>query len=220
VGGQQGRASRGIHWHVDPGVRIRYLADDKRETIGTIEMTRADGTTITYSAPGAPKEGAWRTMDCLDCHNRPSHIYRMPEDEIDRAMAEGRLDRSLPFLRREGLKALQGTYASQDEGRSKIAEALQAFYTKEHPDIDRTRIDAAAHELGDIYCTNVYPSMNIRWGTYPTHLGHTTSPGCFRCHDGEHASPKGATISQDCDTCHTVLAMEEANPEVLKTLQP
>ena len=220
VGGMQGRASKGIHWHVDPGVRIRYLADDKRETIGTIEMTRADGTSITYAAPGAPKEGPWRTMDCLDCHNRPSHQYRTPEDELDHAMAEGRLDTALPFLHREGLKALQGTYASQEEGRSKIAEALQAFYTKEHPTIDRTRIDAAAHELGNIYCTDVYPSMNIRWGTYPTHLGHTSSPGCFRCHDGEHVSEKGATIAQDCDTCHTVLAMEEPNPEVLKTLQP
>jgi nitrate/TMAO reductase-like tetraheme cytochrome c subunit len=220
VGGMQGRSSKGIHWHVDPGVRIRYLADDKREAIGTIELTRADGTTATYAAPGAPKEGAWRTMDCIDCHNRPSHIYRTPEDEVDRAMVEGRIDPALPFVHREGLKALQATYTSQDEARSKIASALDDFYTKEQPSADKARVQAAARELGDIYAANVYPSLNIRWGTYPSHLGHMSSPGCFRCHDGEHVNASGGSITQDCDTCHTVLAMEEQNPEVLKTLQP
>jgi nitrate/TMAO reductase-like tetraheme cytochrome c subunit len=220
VGGMQGRASKGIHWHVDPGVRIRYRADDKRETIGSIELTRADGTTTTYASPGAPKEGEWRTMDCIDCHNRPTHVYRTPEDEIDRALGEGRIDPALPFVRREGLKALQAAYTSHDDARSKIAAALDTFYTKERPTADKTRVAAAAAELGAIYSTNVFPSMNIRWGTYPSHLGHVNSPGCFRCHDGEHASPTGATIPQDCDMCHTVLAMEEPNPEVLKTLQP
>jgi len=220
VGGMQGRDSKGIHWHVDPGVRIRYLADDKRETIGTVELTRPDGTTSTFSAPGAPKEGAWRTMDCIDCHNRPSHIYRAPEDEIDRALAEGRIDTSLPFIRREGLKALQATYASHDEAREKIAAAVDAFYAKEQSSADRTRVAAAGRELGAIYATNVFPSMNIRWGAYPSHIGHVNSPGCFRCHDGEHVDAKGETISQDCETCHTVLAMEEPNPEILKTLQP
>ena len=159
-------------------------------------------------------------MDCIDCHNRPSHIYRTPEDELDRAMAEGRIDPALPFVHREGLKALQAGYTSHEEARAKIAAALDEFYAKQQPSADRARVAAAAHELGDIYCTNVYPSMNIRWGTYPSHLGHMSSPGCFRCHDGEHANASGATISQDCDTCHTVLAMEEQNPEVLKTLQP
>jgi hypothetical protein len=220
VGGMQGRASKGIHWHVDPGVRIRYRADDKRETIGSIELTRADGTTTTYASPGAPKEGEWRTMDCIDCHNRPTHVYRTPEDEIDRALGEGRIDPALPFVRREGLKALQAAYTSHDDARSKIAAALDTFYTKERPTADKTRVAAAAAELGAIYSTNVFPSMDIRWGTYPSHLGHVNSPGCFRCHDGEHASPTGATIPQDCDMCHTVLAMEEPNPEVLKTLQP
>jgi len=220
VGGLEGRESKGIHWHVDPGVRIRYRADDKREAISAVELTRADGTTTTYESKGAKQEGEWRTMDCIDCHNRPSHIYRMPEDELDRAMADGRIDPALPFVHREGLEALQASYASQDEARTGIATALDAFYAKEHPSADRAKIAAAAHELGEIYSTNVYPSMNIRWGTYPSHLGHTSSPGCFRCHDGEHVDASGATISQDCGTCHTVLAVEEHDPEVLKTLQP
>jgi hypothetical protein len=196
------------------------MADDKRETIGAVELTRADGTTTTYETKDAPTDGAWRTMDCIDCHNRPSHIFRTPEDELDRALAEGRIDPGLPFVHRESLKALQAGYTSHDEARSKISAALDAFYTNEQPSADRERVAAAARELGDIYATNVYPSMNIRWGTYPSHLGHMSSPGCFRCHDSEHADATGATISQDCDTCHTVLAMEEEDPEVLKTLQP
>lgn len=220
VGGVQGRTSKGIHWHVDPGVRIRYLSDDKRETIGTIELTRPDGTATTYASPGAPKDGTWRTMDCIDCHNRPSHIYRTADDEIDRSMAEGRIDPSLPFIHREGLKALQADYTSHDEARTKISAALDAFYAGERASADRGLVSSAARELGDIYATNVFPTMNIRWGTYPSHLGHVSSPGCFRCHDGEHADSKGATLSQDCGTCHTVLAVDEPSPDVLKALQP
>ncbi len=142
VGGLQGRESRGIHWHVDPGVRIRYMADDKRETIGAVELTRADGTTTTYETKDAPTDGAWRTMDCIDCHNRPSHIYRTPEDELDRALAEGRIDPALPFVHRESLKALQAGYTSHDEARSKISAALDAFYTNEQPSADRERVAA------------------------------------------------------------------------------
>jgi len=227
VGGMQGRASRGIHWHVDPGVRIRYQSDDKRETIGTIELTRADGSVSTF-APGAAaaavtspaKPAPWRTMDCIDCHNRPSHIYRLPEAEIDRALAEGRIDKTMPFIRLQGLKALRGEYASHEEARAKIATNLAAFYAEGHPGVEPAKVETAARELGTIYADNVFPTMNIKWGTYPSHLGHVDSPGCFRCHDGEHKDDKGTVISQDCDTCHTVLAMEEHDPAVLKTLQP
>ena len=220
VGGMEGRVSKGIHWHVDPGVKIRYLADEKRETISTVELTRADGTKTTYAAPDAPKTGEWRTMDCVDCHNRPTHIYRTPDDEIDRAMAEGSIDPSLPFIHREGLKALTAEYASHDDARAKIQQALEGFYGKAYPAADRGKIAAAAAALDTIYATNVFPSMNIKWGTYPSHLGHMNSPGCFRCHDNEHADPAGKTIAQDCDTCHTALAVQEEHPEVLKTLQP
>lgn len=227
VGGLEGRVSRGIHWHVDPGVRIRYRSDEKRDVIGDVELTRPDGSTAVYKLPGtepaaagAAKAAEWRTMDCIDCHNRPSHIYRLPQPEVDRALAENRIDRTLPFVRREGLKVLQADYASHDEARSRIPEALGAFYDREYPAVDKDKVAAASRELADIYCVNVHPSMNIRWGAYPSHLGHENSPGCFRCHDGEHSDGNGRTISQDCDTCHTVLAVDEPDPEVLKTLQP
>jgi hypothetical protein len=34
-----------------------------------------------------------------------------------------------------------------------------------------------------------------------------------------HESPDGKTISADCNTCHTLLAIEEETPAILKTLQ-
>jgi hypothetical protein len=62
--------------------------------------------------------------------------------------------------------------------------------------------------------------MNIKWGTYPSHLGHESSPGASAVHDAEHTDEKGAVIANDCGTCHTALATQEEDPEILKTLQP
>jgi hypothetical protein len=49
-------------------------------------------------------------------------------------------------------------------------------------------------------------------------IGHTDFPGCFRCHDGSHNSAAGQSITQDCNACHYLLAMDEANPKVLTDL--
>lgn len=239
VGGQQGSASGGIHWHADPRLRIRYRSDRTRETISEVELTRPDGSVDVFYAPGVVSDNAdgpprkaasvssdgataWRTMDCVDCHNRASHIFRMPEDEIDLAIQTGRIDRNLPYIRREGLKALRGTYNSHEEGSEKIAEHLRAFYADD-PALSSTKastIEHAASEIGQMYRTNIFPTMKITWGTYLSHLGHKNSPGCFRCHDDAHKTADGKAITQDCSTCHTLLAMEEENPEILKQLQP
>lgn len=227
IGGMQGRTSHGIHWHVDPGVRIRYRADARRETIDDVETTLPDGTVRRFSTGKKPEagagEGEWRVMDCVDCHNRPTHIYRTPEDEVDAALAEERIDRGLPFARREAIKALRGAYDSHEAARTGIAAAFASYYQKEYPDVATSRreeIAGAGRVLGDLYCVNVFPRMKVTWGTYPNHLGHMTSTGCFRCHDGEHKDPAGKEISQDCDACHTVLAMDEENPKILGDLRP
>ncbi len=225
VGGIQGRSSQGIHWHVDPGIEVRYRADASRETIHEVELRAADGTTRLYrgpSADGAP-ETEWRTMDCVDCHNRPTHIHRPPDDEIDRALASGAVDGGLPFVRREGLRLLREPHASSAEARQGIADDLARFYGESYPDLAQTKateITQAGRVLGELYASNVFPQMKVTWGTYPNHIGHRDFPGCFRCHDDEHRTAEGATISQDCETCHTLLAVEEQNPEILTTLNP
>jgi len=85
----------------------------------------------------------------------------------------------------------------------------------------REAVEAAGRELGNIWCWNVFPDMNVQWGTYRSHIGHpdmTTEFGCFRCHGGEHTTADGDIIAMDCTTCHTVLAEREKDPEVLKAL--
>ena len=56
-----------------------------------------------------------------------------------------------------------------------------------------------------VYTHNVFPWMNLNWGTHPNHIGHENSPGCFRCHDDMHRSQDGRTISQDCELCHKLM---------------
>jgi hypothetical protein len=228
VGGIEGRESHGIHWHVDPRIRIRYRGDPSRKRIDEIELTRADGTVATYLAGTPPKEESdtgseWRTMDCVDCHNRPTHIYRMPIDEVDRALVEKRIDRTLPYIRREALKALEQPYGSHEEARAGIPKQIEAFYAKNYPDRMTSAVASvrsAGEVLADIYCSNVFPSMNIGWGTYASHVGHTNTLGCFRCHDEEHKTSDGKAIAQDCAQCHSLLAVDEENPAILGQLQP
>ena len=77
---------------------------------------------------------------------------------------------------------------------------------------------ASGKELAAIWSRNIFPEMKVTWGAYPVNLGHTDFPGCFRCHDGSHAAKDGKSISQDCNACHNLLAMDEANPKVLTDL--
>ena len=225
VGGQRGTAaSHGIHWHVDPGIEIRYLSDPSRETIYEVEMRTADGKVSRYRTEGVkpPAGAAWRTMDCVDCHNRPSHTFYLPEEEIDTAMVAGRIDPELPFVHREGIRLLKADYPSHEAASKAIAAGLEAFYKKQFPQVAAQKAGAirnAAAALDTIYRSNVFPSMKVGWGTYPRHIGHESSPGCFRCHDDTHATADGRTISQDCSLCHGLLAMQEENPEILQSLE-
>jgi hypothetical protein len=224
VGGTQGATTHGIHWHVDKGVKLRYQADERREKIGAIELTSADGRQERWEPAGgaAPSGAPWRAMDCIDCHNRPTHVYRTAEDEVDAALLAGRLDARLPFLRREAVTALRADYPGKEAAAAGLRQALTAFYAAQ-PAAGAERgalVDAAAAELAAIWGRNVWPQMKITWGTYPTLLGHQQSPGCFRCHDGEHATKAGKVISNDCDLCHSILAEGEKDPAILKQLSP
>jgi nitrate/TMAO reductase-like tetraheme cytochrome c subunit len=227
VGGLSAGGGQGIHHHVSPGVEVRYLADAKRETIGTVEVKRADGSRLTYlpkAGPTAAGPGvSWRTMDCIDCHNRPTHQFRSAEWELDQALEAGRIDRTLPFIRREALKALTASYASAAEAKAGLTAALVGFYGRERPEVLASRrpaIEGAAGLLAEAWARNVWPQMKIGWGTYPSLLGHVATTGCFRCHDEEHATAGKATLSQDCGLCHTLLADGEEDPAILKQLTP
>jgi len=225
VGGLAGRESSGIHWHVNPDIKIRYRASPDRQTIYDVEMTQTDGTVKLFKpAKEAPEDALeWRTMDCLDCHNRPTHRYNMPMDEVDNAMAHGYMDRTLPFLKREAMRALEADYSNHDEARAGISRHLRDFYRQEYPEVEAEKlaaIEQAVEELQVIYTSNVFPEMNVNWGTYPDNSQHFDSPGCWRCHDRKHKTDSGEKISRDCGLCHTILAQEEENPEILDQIKP
>ena len=212
-----------------PGVSIRYAARDrKRQTIPWVEYR--DGKSAearTYIAAGTTTESAAALprfeMQCADCHNRIAHVYEAPDLAIDRALAEGRIPASLPFAKKTGAGLLQSEYRSQAEAEAKIRTAWTAYYQQNQPEVFAKRkneIDAAASTLAGIYRLNVFPDLKVNWTTYPDNLGHANDAGCFRCHDGGHSTSGGEpkTITQGCDVCHQVLAVEEAAPEILKTL--
>lgn len=223
-----GTRSGGIHGkHFGSGIEIRFApADPERQSIPWIEYrnTQTGETRVYRGAGGNPQnEPAAQPilMQCVDCHNRPTHTFGLPDAELDLAFAGGWLPTSLPYLKKVGLDALQATYASSEDAAQRIPAAIVSYYEQSHPGIYASRttdIQNAGRHIAGIYARNVFPELNVTWGTYKNNLGHTSSPGCFRCHDDQHTAPDGRTITQDCAACHEIVAMEEASPEILKTL--
>jgi len=224
LGGEDSLSHRtGIH-----GVHlghIEYIAtDETRTTIPWVQRTNPDGTQSTYVSSalnGAQPKGERRVMDCIDCHNRAAHTFVTPEDAINRAMADGAISPDLPWVHKEGLQLLKATYNSQEEAGAQIPRQLEEFYRENNPGVlasSGPQVKAAAQELVTLYDQNVFPFMKVTWGTHPNHIGHQSYPGCFRCHDGDHVTKSGQSITQDCSACHNLLAVEEAKPKVLSDL--
>ena len=204
---------------------IEYIAtDETRTTIPWVQRLNPDGSQSTFVASalkGEMPKGERRVMDCIDCHNRAAHTFVTPEDALNRAMEEGAVSPSLPWVHKKALELLKADYASEAEAGVRIPQQLQAFYQSGHPEVLSSRaaqVKSAADELVLLYSQNVFPYMKVTWGTHPNHIGHMSYPGCFRCHDGDHAAKDGASITQDCAACHNLLAVEEPKPKVLADL--
>ncbi len=207
----------GIHWYMYVGYKIEYIArDHARQDIPWVRATnRKTGEVTVYqdtSNPLSNKEIASATvvtLDCIDCHNQPTHRFHTPDEAIDQALAAGEIDPSLPDIKKTAIKAMAKGYPSQEAGVQAIAKAMDSYYQKNHSDIYKTRhfaIAQAVRATQKRYTDNVFPSMKASWKEYPDNLGHLYSPGCFRCHLGDHKSDDGKTISHDCQTCHTIMA--------------
>ncbi|MBU0984233.1 MAG: NapC/NirT family cytochrome c, partial [candidate division Zixibacteria bacterium] len=215
-----GTGKAGIHWHVAAENVVRYASlNDQAEEMIWVEARRPDGSFNRYvnrSLAGvATEKEQQRTFDCIDCHNRATHIYERPQDAVDRLLRAGHLDRSLPFIKREALTAITGNYADNDAAEEGIANSLTAFYRQHFPDVARRRmmgIDSAIAALQAVYARNIFHSMNITWGTYPSHIGHVGDGGCFRCHNGDMVDTSGSSISSDCTLCHSILAFNDEEP--------
>jgi hypothetical protein len=205
----QGTAT-GIHWHVGAMNKIDYVAtDDKRQVIPQVTLDDGKGHKTVYQVEGVTDQqlsaGQHRTLDCIDCHNRPSHTFALSaERAVDTAMAAGEYDAKLPFLRREAVRVLRAKYATRTAAMDGIAADLGKFYREQQPAAPAAAVQQAIGTTQRAYVRNVFPEMNVGWGTYPNNIGHTAFPGCFRCHDDNHKSADGKVISQSCDLCHKI----------------
>ena len=151
-------------------------------------------------------------MDCVDCHNRPTHIYVPPDLAVDQSLLARRLDPTLPFLKQQAVAALTGKYDTTEQATEGIAKTLHDFYASKYPDLSHGKeleIRNAIDEVQAIYRRTTFPEMKLNWQTHPNNLGHYYFSGCFRCHDGQHVSPDGKVISKDCETCHSVAEQQE-----------
>jgi len=222
----------GIHWHIAEENEVRYSSlNDMRETMIWVEVKRDDGEFHRYSnehlTDSVFTEIEARTMDCVDCHNRATHIYEQPDAALDLAMAKGLVDTKLPYIKREGLASLMTDHDDKEIGLKSINEHLTAYYELEYPELETPNLEASIQAIQAIYDRNIHPAMKITWNTYPNHLGHKVefgcfschnfmqheqSDGCFRCHNDHIVDEAGNSISDDCTICHSILSMGEKDP--------
>ena len=229
VGGQTWNGSVGIHGHhLDEGSRVQYIASDaQRQVIPIVYYTDEKGKTIEFVATDNKVEkqriekGERRVMDCIDCHNRPTHTFELPENAVDKQMSVGRISPQLPFIKKKAVELLKVDYPTRDAAKQQIIEQIDNFYQTNYAKIyqvQREVVEQSAKEVAAIYLRNVFPQMHVTWGTHPNNIGHMDSPGCFRCHDGNHTSADGQTITNDCSVCHELLPTDGGTSEILKDL--
>lgn len=195
----------GIHWHMNLANKVEYIATDpQRQVIPWVRFTDASGKVTEYRTPdftGDPTQHQIRTMDCMDCHNRPAHHFNAPNEAVDLAMSAGRIDPSLPWIKSNVVAALIAPYRTEAEALAKISETLKAQYPNE------AKIAPAIEATQTIFRQNFFPEMKADWRAYPNNIGHKEWAGCFRCHDGNHKSTDARSIkASDCNSCHTILA--------------
>lgn len=212
----------GIHWHMNLANEVSYIATDaQRQQIPWVRMKDRQGNVVEYLAKNSPltpdqiEQSPKRRMDCIDCHNRPAHIYASPDEAVDGAFAAGKLDASVPFLKQQSVRVLSQTYNSTEEALNAIANGLNEFYRTNYNHLYErdggASIRGAVAEVQRIYQRNFFPEMKTDWQSHPNNIGHYYFQGCFRCHDGQHVSGTGQVISSDCNTCHTTL---DQSPEL------
>jgi hypothetical protein len=226
VGGPEAEEDRGggIHWHVSGGNRVTYISvKGERMDIPWVRLEKDGQPPVEFRFTGSEMTDAEiaaapkRTMDCVDCHNRPTHIYRTPDQELETMFRRWPELLAVPYLKKAASEVLSRQFDEAAIEGGKIGESLLAWYDnhpKENP--DPGLLQQAAKQVQTIYRENIWPDMDITWGTYPNHIGHTNSPGCLRCHGNNHVTAEGTPLDSDCRLCHIILALEEENPPLFE----
>jgi nitrate/TMAO reductase-like tetraheme cytochrome c subunit len=216
--------SEGIHWHINPNVKIEYIPKrDNRKDIPWVKYTNLETGEVTIyedeeNALSEKKmaEAVSRDMDCMDCHTRPSHHYYTPQEFIDHALISGDIPKDLPFIKKVAMDLFIDPYDSKDTAIHTIRTYTTEYYKENMPDIYETRkadIDQAIEGIIHEFSQNIFPEMGASWDVYEDHIGHKTYNGCFRCHDDNHVSNDGKSISKDCNICHTIVLQGKPGEE-------
>ena len=207
----------GIHWHINPDVKVDYISAtrDRAELPWVRYINLKTGDTIIYTDSEYPPdeellaEGEIREMDCIDCHNRPSHIYLTPQDFVNKQLALDSIPRDLPYIKQIAMEVFYTEYFdNKDTALILIRDRIESFYQDEHPEIyasQKPLVDQAIDGVISGFSGNIFPYMQASWDAYPDHIGHKVYDGCFRCHNDRHTSESGRVISMDCNICHTIL---------------
>ena len=208
----------GIHWHMNIANEVRYIARDrKRQDIPWVATRDAEGKTIIYQNVDDPiseedlSNLERRKMDCIDCHNRPSHNYHPPQRSVNHVMSQGWIDPTLPSAKSISVDVLERPYATKPAALDSIRLLITEFYDGNYPEVMTSRgetVDRMIEEVQKIYSRNYFPEMKTDWKAFNDNIGHMYYPGCFRCHDGKHQTEDGKVLSRDCNVCHTILAQE------------
>jgi len=221
IGGREEGTSEGIHAHMYLDNEISYIATDRqRQDIPYVEMRSKDGKVTVYHSTEKKlseveiKNGKKRLVDCIDCHNRPSHQYNPPMTSVNRAMARGMIDPSLPEIKSLAVEVLEKPYKTEPEALAAIRKDIIDYYKENYPKelvAKEKLLNAAIEHIKSIYSTNYFPEMKTDWKAFPNNLDHVHSKGCFRCHDDKHVSPEGKVISKNCQSCHTIVTQRTAD---------
>jgi hypothetical protein len=235
-GGYQGHQARGIHWHISEDFEVFYQhSDPAREEITRVILTRPDGSREIFNgpeyagghaeplAPGdQPESRGFKKMDCIDCHNRPAHVFQLPEEALDQKLLTDIIPRSLPFIKRQALEAITVESETTEIALRRISQSLQSWYRENYPEMtanDKALLDQAIRGAQLAYRENVFPGMNIGWGTYRSFLSHADDSGCFRCHGRLREEKSGRLIVADCQACHIILAENQRDLDNAAALQ-
>jgi len=205
----------GIHWHMNIANRVYYYPiDEKRQVIPYIVVKDSEGKIKVYKSTEVKFDEKqidttkMRLMDCIDCHNRPTHIYHNSSYSVNLSMSIGTINSKLPYIKSIAVDALDKEYSSKSVALDSIKQIVEDFYESNYPDLAKSMkssIDQAIVELQKIYSRNYFPTMKVSWKEFPNNIGHLYTNGCFRCHDGKHVTPEGKVLTKDCNTCHTIL---------------
>jgi hypothetical protein len=230
IGGGNSELGRteGIHWHMNVSNKMEYIHTDSiRSEIPWVKLTTADGTEKIYRDIEADfdendyEPENLRIMDCIDCHNRPSHIYNPADKSVNHSLSLDRIDVSLPYIKSVAVDVLEEKYLTKEIGINSIRKTVLDFYKTSYPEkfIEKKQaINDAIKEIQKIYTRNYFPSMGVSWREFPNHISHLYDEGCFRCHDGNHVSDDGEVIRRDCNLCHTIISQTTSEGKELISL--